>query len=77
VGKDVSVRETLIRGSIGTTTSLGATIVSLLPQVEAWLRVVSLLVGIAVGVASFVVVVQKRRENRVGAERTTKGSNQS
>ena len=33
--------------------------VSLLPEIEAWLRVSSLLIGCAVGIASFVVIVRK------------------
>jgi len=39
---------TISNGIIGTATSLGATIVSLMPQVEA-----SLIIGIFVGLASF------------------------
>ena len=33
--------------------------VSLLPEIEAWLRIASLVIGCAVGVASFVVIVRK------------------
>lgn len=33
--------------------------VSLLPEIEAWLRIASLVIGCAVGVASFIVIVRK------------------
>jgi len=33
--------------------------VSLLPEIEAWLRVSSLIIGCAVGIASFIVIVRK------------------
>lgn len=39
-------------------TASGVT-VSLLPEIEAWLRIASLVIGCAVGVASFVVIVRK------------------
>ena len=38
-------------------TAMGLT-VSLLPEIEAWLRIASLLIGCAVGVASFAVIVR-------------------
>ena len=44
-----------ITGVIATATSVG---ISLLPEVEAWLRIVSLLVGIAVGVGSLIVLAR-------------------
>jgi hypothetical protein len=39
-------------------TASGVT-VSLLPEIEAWLRVSSLVIGCAVGIASFIVIVRK------------------
>jgi hypothetical protein len=33
--------------------------VSMLPEIEAWLRVSSLIIGCAVGIASFIVIVRK------------------
>jgi len=33
--------------------------VSLLPEIEAWLRVSSLVIGCAVGIASFIVILRK------------------
>ena len=33
--------------------------VSLLPEIEAWLRVSSLIIGCAVGIASFIVILRK------------------
>jgi uncharacterized membrane protein YgaE (UPF0421/DUF939 family) len=44
-----------ITGIIATATSIG---ISLLPEIEAWLRVVSLIIGIAVGIASLVVIYE-------------------
>lgn len=39
-------------------TASGVT-VSLLPEIEAWLRVSSLVIGCAVGIASFLVILRK------------------
>jgi len=44
-----------ITGLVATATGLT---VSLLPEIEAWLRIASLLIGCAVGVASFAVIVR-------------------
>lgn len=33
--------------------------VSILPEVEAWLRIASLVIGCAVGIVSFLVIVRK------------------
>ena len=33
--------------------------VSMLPEIEAWLRVSSLVIGCAVGIASFLVILRK------------------
>ena len=42
-------------GVLATATSVG---ISFLPEIEAWLRIVSLLVGIAVGVGSLIVLAR-------------------
>jgi len=48
-------------GVLATATSVG---ISLLPEVEAWLRIVSLLVGIAVGIGSLIVIVRNWNKNK-------------
>lgn len=45
-------------GLIATSTSIG---ISLLPEVEAWLRIISLLVGILVGIGSLIVLIKKNK----------------
>jgi hypothetical protein len=42
-------------GLLATATSVG---ISFLPEVEAWLRIASLVVGIAVGVGSLIVLAR-------------------
>jgi len=42
-------------GVLATATSVG---ISLLPEVEQWLRIISLIVGIAVGIGSLIVIVR-------------------
>jgi hypothetical protein len=48
-------------GMFATATSVG---ISLLPEVEAWLRIASLLVGIAVGIGSLAVIVRSWNKNK-------------
>jgi len=48
-------------GLLATATSVG---ISMLPEVEAWLRIASLLVGIAVGVGSLAVIVRSWNKNK-------------
>jgi hypothetical protein len=50
-----------ITGIMATATSVG---ISLLPEIEAWLRVGSLCIGIIVGVASLAVIVKNWRKNK-------------
>lgn len=50
-----------ITGIIATATSVG---ISLLPEIEAWLRVGSLCIGIVVGVASLAVIVKNWCKNK-------------
>ena len=44
-----------IMGVVATATSVG---ISFLPEVEQWLRIISLLVGILVGIGSLVVIIK-------------------
>jgi len=44
-------------GLVATATGLT---VSMLPEIEAWLRIASLLVGIAVGVASLYAILKRK-----------------
>jgi hypothetical protein len=44
-------------GLVATATGLG---VSLLPEIEAWLRIVSLLIGCAVGLASLYAILKRK-----------------
>ena len=45
-----------LTGLLAVASGLG---VSLLPEIEAWLRILSLVIGCAVGVVSFLVIVRK------------------
>ena len=47
-------------GMIATATSVG---ISFLPEVEAWLRIVSLIVGIFVGIGSLIVLYKNYKKN--------------
>ena len=47
------------KGALGMTATTAASVVSTLPTVEIWLRIVSLIVGIAVGIATFISIVRK------------------
>ena len=48
-------------GLLATATSVG---ISFLPEVEAWLRIASLLVGIAVGIGSLAVIARNWNKKR-------------
>lgn len=50
----------LAQGSAGTATAMLAVVTSLQQQVEFWLRISSLLVGIAVGLATLWSLLRKR-----------------
>jgi len=50
-----------LAGVIATSTSVG---ISFLPEVEAWLRIGSLLVGIAVGIGSLIVIVRNWNKSK-------------
>lgn len=51
----------LVRGLVGGGTALFAFVVSHLDQLEAWLRIVSLIIGIAVGIASLIQIIRRGR----------------
>lgn len=48
-------------GMFATATSVG---ISLLPEVEAWLRIASLIVGIMVGIGSLVVLARNWHKSK-------------
>ena len=54
------------KGVIGTVTSIGSSVLSMLPQLEAGLRIAGLLIGFCVGVATLISVLhdiaKKRKE---------------
>jgi hypothetical protein len=53
------MRDTIAKGFLGVAAPAAGAITSLLPAVEVWLRILSLVVGIAVGVASFWSIVRR------------------
>ncbi len=54
------MKETLLKGMVGTGAPLLGTVASI-AQIKEWLQIVSLVVGIAVGVATFVIIVRKKK----------------
>ena len=56
------------KGIIGTSTSIGSSVLSMLPHLETTLRVTGLIIGICVGVATLISVVhdikKKRKETK-------------
>ena len=54
------------KGVIGTVTSIGSSVVSMLPQLETGLRIAGLLLGVLVGLATLISVLhdiaKKRKE---------------
>jgi hypothetical protein len=55
---------TIYNGIIGTTTSFGATVFSLLPQVETWLRISSLIIGLIIALFTLDKILKERRKNK-------------
>lgn len=53
-------KDTLIPGMLGILFPAGGITVSILPTVEAWLRVTSLAVGITVGIVSLIKLLKKK-----------------
>lgn len=60
-GREPNASETVWKGLLGVGGTLTGVGVSL-AQVEAWLRVSSLAVGIAVGIATFISIVRNRKK---------------
>jgi hypothetical protein len=56
------------KGIIGTATSIGSSVFSMLPHLETTLRVAGLIIGICVGVATLISVLhdikKKRKETK-------------
>lgn len=53
---------TAFKGFAGTTSASGGIYVSLLPSVEAWLRIIALLLGIAVSIVTIWSIIRNWRE---------------
>jgi hypothetical protein len=51
----------ITKGILGTIATTGGLIMSYLPEIEACLRIISLIVGITVGILTIVSIVKKRR----------------
>jgi hypothetical protein len=51
-------------GIIGSATSLLAVIVSVLPHVEQWLRISSLVFGTIAAIVSIIVMIEKRNNDK-------------
>ncbi|NBW16714.1 MAG: hypothetical protein EBR82_52925 [Caulobacteraceae bacterium] len=52
------------KGLIGTATSIGSSVLSMLPHLETTLRVTGLIIGICVGVATLISVIHDIRKKR-------------
>jgi hypothetical protein len=55
------------KGVLGTVTSIGSSVFSMLPHLETTLRVTGLIIGICVGVATLISVlhdIQKKRKEK-------------
>jgi len=65
------MRNILAIGFLGTATPTTGIYISLLPQVEAWLRITSLLVGILVGLASLALLVMKFKRRYLSKDEDT------
>lgn len=52
------------KGVIGSVTSIGSSVISMLPQLETTLRVAGLMVGLAVGVVTLISVLHDLRKKQ-------------
>ena len=52
--------KTAATGLLGTSTSIGAAIYSMLPHLEAWVRFASVTVGLIVGLVTLFKLLKKR-----------------
>ena len=61
---DSETLATAAKGAVGVSATSGSLYVSLLPKLEAWLRIISLLIGIAIGIATFVSIVRSKQKRK-------------
>jgi hypothetical protein len=54
----------IYNGILGTTTSFGATAFSLLPQIETWLRISSLVIGLIIAILTLDKILKERSKNK-------------
>jgi hypothetical protein len=52
------------KGVIGTATSIGSSVLSMLPHLETTLRVMGLIIGVAVGIATLISVLHDIRKKQ-------------
>jgi hypothetical protein len=50
--------KTAATGLVGSATSIGAAVYSMLPHLEAWMRLASVAVGLAVGIATLIKILR-------------------
>jgi len=55
---------TVSNGIIGTATSIGATVVSLLPHIETWMRITSLTLGLIIAVLTLDKILKERKKDK-------------
>jgi hypothetical protein len=53
---------TSMKGMLGMTATGSGLYVSTLPEIEAWLRIISLCIGISVGIATFISIVRHKKK---------------
>ena len=61
---DADTVSTFAKGTVGLSATSGGLYVSFLPKLEAWLRIISLLIGIAIGVATFISIVRNKSKGK-------------
>lgn len=59
---DETTTNIINKAVLGGTASFGATVVSGLSELELWLRLLSLCVGITVGIASLISIIRNSRK---------------
>ena len=57
---------TAAKGAVGVSATTGGFYVSIMPKIEAWLRITSLLVGIAVGLVTIVSLIRNQKQKMAG-----------
>ena len=50
--------KTIATGLVGSATSIGAAVYSMLPHLEAWMRLASVAVGLAVGIVTLIKILR-------------------